>query len=124
MRPRGRNADRLAGDVVALNGNTLSLRLNTARALAVTLPADARISGRAPAKLADIVPTRTSARRRPHKLTERCWYQVHLSRVDARAGQGRYPMPSTPGSMILMFGGRVDAAARGSSTMTNARLPR
>jgi hypothetical protein len=48
--------DRLAGDVVALDGNTLRLRLNTGRPLAVTLPADARISGRAPAKLADIAP--------------------------------------------------------------------
>ena len=93
-------ADRLAGDVVALDGNSLSLRLNTGQALAVTLPADARISGRAPAKLADIAPGAyvgaTTTQQADGTLLAS---EVHIFPASMRGtGEGHYPMPSAPGA--------------------------
>jgi hypothetical protein len=117
-------ADRLAGDVVALDGNTLSLRLNTGQALAVTLPADARISGRAPAKLADIAPgAYVGATTTPVADGTLLASEVHIFPASMRGtSEGHYPMPSTPGSMMTNATvAKVDAAA-GGSTMTNASV--
>lgn len=118
-------ADRLAGAVVALDGNTLNLRLNTGQALAVTLPADARLSGRAPATLDDIVPgayvgATTTAQADGTLLAS----EVHIFPSSRRgSGEGHYPLPSTPGSMMTNATvARVDAAARDGSTVTNARV--
>jgi hypothetical protein len=116
-------ADRLAGDVVALDGNTLNLRLNTGQALAVTLPADARISGRAPAKPADIAPgAYVGATTTPQADGTLLASEVHIFPPSMRGnGEGHYPLPSTPGSMMTNATvARVDAAARGGSAMTNA----
>lgn len=90
-------ADRLAGDVVALDGSTLRLRLNTGQALVVTLPADARISARA----------RKAGRHRARRLC-RCDGDPASRRNAARIRGARLS--------------RVDAAARGGSTMTNASV--
>lgn len=115
--------DRLAGDVVALDGNTLRLRLNSGQPLAVTLPADARISGRASAKLADIVPgafvgATTTAQADGTLLAS----EVHIFPASMRGrGEGHYPMPSAPGSMMTNATvAKVDAA--GGSAMTNASV--
>jgi hypothetical protein len=117
--------DRLAGDVVALDGNTLRLRLNTGQPLAVTLPADARISGRTPAKLADIAPgAYVGATTTPQADGTLLASEVHIFPASMRGnGEGHYPLPSTPGSMMTNATvARVDAAAGGSSTMTNASV--
>jgi hypothetical protein len=118
-------ADRLAGDVVALEGNTLRLRLNTGQMLAVALPADARISGRAAAKLADIVPgafvgATTTAQSDGTLLAS----EVHIFPASMRGtGEGHHPMPSAPGSMMTNATvAKVDAAAGGSTTTTNASV--
>jgi hypothetical protein len=118
-------ADRLAGDVVALDGNTLRLRLNTGQALAVTLPADARISGRAPAKLADIAPgAYVGATATPQADGTLLASEVHIFPASMRGtSEGHYPMRSAPGStMTNATVARVDAAANGGSTMTNASV--
>jgi hypothetical protein len=118
-------ADRLAGDVVALDGNTLRLRLNTGQALAVALPADARISGRAPAEPADIAPgAYVGATTTPQADGTLLASEVHIFPASMRGtGEGHYPMPSTPGSMMTNATvASVDAAARGGSTMTNASV--
>jgi hypothetical protein len=118
-------ADRLAGDVVALDGSTLRLRLNTGQALAVTLPAAARISGRAPAKPADIAPgAYVGATATPQADGTLLASEVHIFPASMRGtGEGHYPMPSAPGStMTNATVARVDAAARGGSTMTNASV--
>ena len=116
--------DRLAGDVVALDGNTLRLRLNTGQALAVTLPADARISGRAAAKLADIAPgAYVGATTTPQADGTLLASEVHIFPASMRGtGEGHYPMPSAPGSMMTNATvAKVDAAA-GGGTMTNASV--
>jgi hypothetical protein len=116
--------DRLAGDVVALDGNTLRLRLNTGQPLAVTLAADARISGRAPAKLADIAPgAYVGATTTPQADGTLLASEVHIFPASMRGtGEGHYPLPSTPGSMMTNATvAKVDAAA-GGSTMTNASV--
>ena len=118
-------ADRLAGDVVALDGNTLRLRPNSGQALAVTLPGDARISGRAPAKPADIAPgAYVGATATPQADGTLLASEVHIFPASMRGtGEGHYPMPSAPGStMTNATVARVDAAARGGSTMTNASV--
>jgi hypothetical protein len=115
--------DRLAGDVVALDGNTLRLRLNTGQPLAVTLPADARISGRAPAKLADIAPgAYVGATTTPQADGTLLASEVHIFPASMRGtGEGHYPLPSAPGSMMTNATvAKVDAA--GGSTMTNASV--
>jgi len=116
-------ADRLAGAVVALDGNTLNLRLNTGQALTVTLPADARISGRAPAKLEDIVPgAYVGATTTPQPDGMLLASEVHIFPASRHgSGEGHYPLPSTPGSIMTNATvARVDVAAGGGSTMTDA----
>ena len=121
-------ADRLAGDVVALDGSTLHLRLNTGQALAVTVPADARLSGRALASLDDIAPGRLRvSRRRPRKPTERCWPPTCISspRRGAAPAKAIYPLSSAPDSMMTNATiARVDAAARDGSTVPLRSLTR
>lgn len=115
--------DRLAGEVVALDGDTLRLQLNTGQPLTVTLPANARISGRAAAKLADIVPgafvgATTTVQADGTLLAS----EVHIFPASMRGtGEGHYPMASAPGNMMTNATvARVDAA-RGSA-MTNAAV--
>jgi hypothetical protein len=95
-------ADRLAGDVVALDGNTLRLQLNTGRALAVTLSDDARISGRALAEPAAIAPGAyvgaTAVAQSDGTLLAS---EVHIFPASMRGtGEGHRPMPSAPGSTM------------------------
>jgi hypothetical protein len=102
----------------------LRLRLNTGQPVAVTLPADARISGRTPAKLADIVPgAYVGATTTPKADGTLLASEVHIFPASMRGtGEGHYPMPSARGSMMTNATvAKVDAAA-GGSTMTNASV--
>lgn len=117
-------SDRLAGEVMALDGDTLHLRLNSGRALAVTLSADARISGRAAAKLADIAPgAYVGATAAPRADGALIASEVHIFPASRRgAGEGHYPMPSAPGStMTNATVARVNPAQAGDP-MTNASV--
>jgi hypothetical protein len=116
--------DRLAGDVVALDGNTLRLRLNTGQLLALTLPADARITGRAPAKVTDIAPGAfVGATTAPQADGTLLASEVHIFPASMRGtGEGHYPMPSKPGNMMTNATvSRLDPGV-GGDTMTNASV--
>lgn len=109
-------ADRIAGEVVSLDGETLRLRLNTGQPLMVNLPADARISGRSPAQPSDItegsyvgVTATTQADGALHAT------EVHIFPASMRGtGEGHRPIATVPG--------RTMTNATVASTMTNASV--
>lgn len=95
-------ADRFAGDVVALDGSTLRVRLHTGRAISVTLPDDAHISGRAVAEPTAIAPgtyVGTTAVTQPDGTLLAS--EVHIFPASMRGtGEGHRPVSSAPDSTM------------------------
>lgn len=121
-----RSADqKIAGDVVKLDGSRLELKAADGRALAMMLADNVRFSGRGPADSTKLVPGAfvgtTAVPRADGTLLAR---EVHIFPEAMRGtSEGHHPMDSEPGSTVTnatVAGAGATGPSR--STMTNATV--
>ena len=119
-------AQKIAGEVVKLDGARLEVKAGDGRVVDVRLAADARFSGRSPADLAKLTPGAyvgtTAVAQADGTLLAR---EVHVFPETMRGtGEGHRPMSNEPGSTmtnatITGIGARATAQR---DTMTNATV--
>lgn len=117
---------KLAGDIVSVQGPRAEIRAGDGRTVALAIPDDVRISGRSPADLDQLAPgafVGTTAVAQPDGTLVAS--EVHIFPESMRGrGEGHRPMDNQPGSTMtnatIARVGSHEAATR--STMTNATV--
>jgi hypothetical protein len=116
-------SERIAGDVVALDGSTLTVRASAGATSRLTLPADARITARTPVTWAQINQgsyVGTTAVPQPDGTL--LAKEVHVFPEPQRGrGEGHHPM-ATPGDTMTNATVASVSAPRPRDTMTNATV--
>jgi hypothetical protein len=114
---------RIAGDIVALDGDALSVRAASGATSKLTLPANVRITGRTPADWAQIkAGSYVGTTAVPQADGTLLAKEVHVFPEAQRGtGEGHYPM-STPGDTMTNATVSNVRAPRPGDTMTNATV--
>jgi hypothetical protein len=114
-------AQRVSGEIVAVEGSTLSLRAGDGDVVRFQLPADVRVSVRGKASWSDIQPGKfiaTTAVPQPDGTLRAKEVRIFAESMRG-AGEGHYPM-STPGD--TMTNATVSRVSPARDTMTNATV--
>jgi hypothetical protein len=114
-------AQRVSGDIVAVEGSTLSLRAGDGDVMRFQLPADVRVSVRGKASWSDIQPGEfiaTTAVPQPDGTLRAKEVRIFAESMRG-SGEGHYPM-ATPGD--TMTNATVSRVSAARDTMTNATV--
>jgi hypothetical protein len=119
------SAQRLAGDVVALDGDLLQIRSHTGETLNIRLASDVIVYTRSPADRSSIAPgvfLGTTAVPRPDGTLEAT--EVHVMAESLRGvGEGHHPIdPAARTTMTNAAVAAVSGSSSSRSTMTNATV--